>query len=490
MIDYEEDNLLRVIFKLEGSVALRSSLFAVPAALICLLFLRLDEWSPDLREDLGLTALGSSQVWSASTVVLISLLAFRARQGLARFWEGTGLLHQMRGEWFDTVSNCISFSLTAKPKKPDEVNQFRHAMVRLMSLCHGSALEEVASDGSLELPVIDVIGLNSATKYHLWECSEIHHFNRVEVCIHLLQSVIVQAHHDGVLLIPPPILSRVFQTISRGFVNLLNTKKITCTKFPYPFAQVIAMFLLLHLLVTPALISACISHKVMAPLFTFASLFGMFSVNFIAIELENPFGNDANDLPLEHFQEEMNLCLLMLLHPNTDLVANVGSECQYDFNQLTDIMRGDFSSQQTARRLWNSVNPSRATIAVKGVGAFDRADEIEEVNGGVGEREEVSTSTSTPGSKLPEAEAADLKGPSQAAEKQASKISKEALPQLVKSISDFSECLHLWTSMMQTMQDEANAVANNFDRVIHSATMATEGSATESVVIEGDVYRI
>ena len=26
------------------------------------------------------------------------------------------------------------------------------------------------------------------------------------------------------------------------------------------------------------------------------------------MELENPFGLDANDLPLEHFQQEMNDC--------------------------------------------------------------------------------------------------------------------------------------------------------------------------------------
>jgi predicted membrane chloride channel (bestrophin family) len=28
----------------------------------------------------------------------------------------------------------------------------------------------------------------------------------------------------------------------------------------------------------------------------------MFALNFISIELENPFGLDANDLPLPHFQ--------------------------------------------------------------------------------------------------------------------------------------------------------------------------------------------
>lgn len=43
-------------------------------------------------------------------------------------------------------------------------------------------------------------------------------------CVSFLVSTpAAQALDDGVLKIPPPILSRVYQTISRGFVNLLNT---------------------------------------------------------------------------------------------------------------------------------------------------------------------------------------------------------------------------------------------------------------------------
>lgn len=33
-------------------------------------------------------------------------------------------------------------------------------------------------------------------------------------------------------------------------------------RFPYPFAQIIALFLLLHLIMSPALITASVPHKV------------------------------------------------------------------------------------------------------------------------------------------------------------------------------------------------------------------------------------
>jgi len=166
----------------------------------------------------------------------------------------------------------------------------------------------------------------------------VYKFNKVEVMLHLVQSLITKAHEDAVLNIPPPILSRVFQTISRGFVNLLNAKKITDTRFPFPYAQLITFLLLSLTVLTPLMLSNLIASKILVAFFTFVPIFGMFSLNFIAIELENPFGVDDNDLPLANFQLEMNSCLLMLLHHNTDLIASVSPDCEMNFSTLYSAM--------------------------------------------------------------------------------------------------------------------------------------------------------
>mmetsp|Transcript_130377 Transcript_130377/g.237084 ORF Transcript_130377/g.237084 Transcript_130377/m.237084 type:complete len:617 (+) Transcript_130377:68-1918(+) len=341
MIEYSEDYLLSLIFRHKGSVAARASVFAIPAALITIFILYLDEISPGFREDHGLKELASSQLWAVSTSVLAILLAFRTNRAMARFWEGTGLLHQMRGEWFDSVSCCVTFSRAALPTKFVDVHEFRHTIVRLMSLCHGSALEEIAGNaGDGELETIDSFGLNVRTLKHLKDCKVTHHFNTVEVLLHMIQSLITKNLDDGVLKIPPPILSRVYQTLSRGFVNLLNAKKIADTRFPFPYAQTIAFLLFLNIVLTPMMISCLISSKVWAPIFAFVPIFGMFSLNFIGVELENPFGNDDNDLPLDHFQTEMNKCLLMLLEDNADLIAGVSKQrCIREFSKLKGSMR-------------------------------------------------------------------------------------------------------------------------------------------------------
>merc|ERR1719359_1519806 len=84
--------------------------------------------------------------------------------------------------------------------------------------------------------------------------------------------------------------------------------------------------------------SSLLRSKVLCVLFTFIPIFGMFCLNFVAQELENPFGIDANDLPLQHFQTEMNNCLMMLLHPNSDLIANIGPRCETDFYKLNEVV--------------------------------------------------------------------------------------------------------------------------------------------------------
>eukprot|EP00929_Paragymnodinium_shiwhaense_P041236 TRINITY_DN2142_c0_g1_i2.p1 TRINITY_DN2142_c0_g1~~TRINITY_DN2142_c0_g1_i2.p1 ORF type:complete len:569 (-),score=111.11 TRINITY_DN2142_c0_g1_i2:509-2215(-) len=337
MIEYDEDWIISLIPKTKGSVFNRALLFAIPASITAFCLVAIDDVFPGLRDEAGLPELKSSQLWTASYAILGILLGFRTNRAMARFWEGTGLLHQMRGEWFDSVSCCVTFSRAGQEKKWVNVRNFRHTIVRLMSLCHGSALEEIAGDKGDCISTIDSFGLDNATLNHLKICNEEHHFNRVEVLLHLIQTLITQGLRDEILVIPPPILSRVYQTLSRGFVNLLNAKKIADTRFPFPFAQLIALLLMIHLVSTPILISALTPSKFWAPFFTFLPIFGMFSLNFVGIELENPFGDDDNDLPLDHFQTEMNTCLLMLLHDNADLMPGISEKrCKLDFRDIEE----------------------------------------------------------------------------------------------------------------------------------------------------------
>merc|ERR1719276_354768 len=92
-----------------------------------------------------------------------------------------------------------------------------------------------------------------------------------------------------------------------------------------------------------------VDDYIWAPLFTFVPIFGMFSLNFIGIELENPFGDDDNDLPLDHFQSEMNKCLLMLLQEHADLMPGLSSKrCILEFGLLARRCRSHGPSSRVS----------------------------------------------------------------------------------------------------------------------------------------------
>lgn len=453
MIHYEEDWIFLLLFYKDGTVAIRSSLFAVPAAILAVVVLYCDEWYPGRREDLGMYEINGSQIWNAATGVLALLLGFRTGQGFARFWEGTGLLHQMRGEWFDTVSNCVTFSISAKEKKRSQVNEFRHTLVRLMSLCHGSALEEIAGN-AIKIESIDVFGLDDGTLNHLKECHDHYGFNKVEVMLHLVQSLITRALDDGVMNIPPPIASRVYQTISRGFVNLLNAKKITDTKFPFPYAQLISFLLLTHTVLTPMIMSALIKSKVLCALFTFIPVFGMFSLNFIACELENPFGTDANDLPLPHFQDEMNSCLLMLLHDNTDMISTTSDRCVFDFHNLLGTMKklqrqDSCAPRESDFKLENLRGLSLGTRELEKLehaGSADRTQEPAQV----GSILVSPLPPATPPPALVVSPAPSSPPTPTPVQPQAPDKPRNPASSLVTNMEDFSVKLHNWTQMLDT----------------------------------------
>merc|ERR1712048_101729 len=88
--------------------------------------------------------------------------------------------------------------------------------------------------------------------------------DRCEILLQWLQRLIVDAEAAGTLKIAPPILSRAYQQLGIGIVNLNNCRKIKDIAFPYPYAQMITLTLLVHWIITPMLASQVIASLPLA----------------------------------------------------------------------------------------------------------------------------------------------------------------------------------------------------------------------------------
>lgn len=122
----------------------------------------------------------------------------------------------------------------------------------------------------------------------------------------------------GRLQIAPPILSRVYQELSNGMLGFANAMKIVMVPFPMPFAQVIAFALIGFYVICPFIVIEVL-NQARAPgsgmggaeswgeqlhrcgvslVLNYLCCAGYSSLVEISIQLEEPFGDDVNDFPL------------------------------------------------------------------------------------------------------------------------------------------------------------------------------------------------
>lgn len=240
------------------------------------------------------------------TSVLFFVLYFRSNVAYSRWWEGGTLLQQIRGEWFNAYSSIIAFSAT-DPKMAGKVEEFHHTLARYMSLLFSSALQQVSPNKKKVFEIIDTRGVDPISLKFLEETGD-----KVEVILQWIQRSIILNMASGVLPIPPPVMSRAFQELSRGCVNLQNARKIAEFPFPFPYAQTSVVMLLIHWALCPLMCSFLLDTYV-AVCVAFGATFFLWCINYIALALESPFGDYDNDLPMDQMQMDWNQSLGTLL---------------------------------------------------------------------------------------------------------------------------------------------------------------------------------
>lgn len=311
------------MFLMRGSVFPASCFLAVPCAVITFLL----KWYGILDE---VEFLANATAWSGFSSLVGFLVVFRTSEGYARFWDGCRATHRMRAEWIDACSALMAFTRASKAEK-EKITKFKHLMVRLVSILHAMSLGELEDRNDLEslaafnLELIDPSGLDMESWKSLMKCTD-----KVTLVFTWIQSVVVDNIATGVLCIPPPILSRVFQEFSSGMVALHDAQRIAHVPFPFPYAQSCDALLALHWLITPLVTVQWVTTPWAAAIFGFLQVFILWSLNNIAVEIEHPFGTDANDLDTRRMQVEMNMSLLLILHPAAERTPELSADAQIE----------------------------------------------------------------------------------------------------------------------------------------------------------------
>jgi putative membrane protein len=258
---------------------------------------------------------GLAQGWAGFNFVLGFLLVFRTQISYARFWEGATMLENVRAQWINASKQLFAF-VSSEPDRILDVRRFHHTAARLMSLMFCTlAMEAATAPFDFEVLDLDVIDPHAIAFLETQE-------KKYEIVHSWICRYVIVAQQEGVLTAPPPILSRVFQDLGHGMRDARSMIKLQIL-FPFPYAQVLTWILMVHTCATPVVTACLMSSGRWTVSLTFINVSLFWSILYIAGELENPFGNDYNDLPLLEMQKSFNDTVSRLIDPRVQNVPRL-----------------------------------------------------------------------------------------------------------------------------------------------------------------------
>jgi len=98
--------------------------------------------------------------------------------------------------------------------------------------------------------------------------------------------------------VAPPIITRPYQSLSEGVLGYNQARKIAYIPFPYPHGQLTAFFSFVMIFFFPILYLTFVCNRALMYMMNFTTSLCFLGLHQVALELENPFSNPPNDMPL------------------------------------------------------------------------------------------------------------------------------------------------------------------------------------------------
>mmetsp|Transcript_8825 Transcript_8825/g.22489 ORF Transcript_8825/g.22489 Transcript_8825/m.22489 type:complete len:343 (+) Transcript_8825:2-1030(+) len=298
-------------------------------------------------------------------------MAFRCNIAYTRYWEAVTHMYQMRHRWSAAYSLIVEFDSPADEtdhRKCSNSRSWRMSVAHLFSLLHAVTTLELKQMRMLEV-IVDkepyakttCAGLVSAMfpwARALLVPIEVRHLElQVEVIggiepeeqlaleasgfksgwihfVHVrLLRVLVARSRAGGLDMPPPIVSRLFSQLELGVEAAVLAQMISHTPFPYPFYELMRWMKWYFVLTLPLLIAS--QSQSVASVLTASVIASVLFVSLLEVseELEDPFGEDANDLPLLALHADFNFVIKELALRRTLDVDEYTSEAARSYRR-------------------------------------------------------------------------------------------------------------------------------------------------------------
>jgi len=366
MIDYNKNAIFSSV-RLLGSVLPRVMPQAIVSCVIAYVLLRFaaKQEPGELFSEDGYVLyefMTHPYVHQVSMVSIGLVVAFRINIAYNRFWEGATAVMSMQMKWTSALLHICAFdgrpmNATVVPPALWPVSAagtraadssdgekdrlaFRDNVAHLFSLLHAVAVLEIkecwetsclceeapeqpypfSTTLSAMFPVCQRLADRVTPRAHrlrvevlggvhaqeLAPLEKIRDHAWVEIISLRIVRVLTDRIRAGGLDMPPPITARIFQEISDGVLACTNAQKIAQVPFPYALFELMRYIKWYFICSVPVAIVSFTHSVVVAVTFSFLSSLLLVALNEVAEELEDPFGEDANDLPLLDEHQRFN----------------------------------------------------------------------------------------------------------------------------------------------------------------------------------------
>lgn len=143
---------------------------------------------------------------------------------------------------------------------------------------------------------------------------------KTQLAWYWLSEFIVREHLAGTLgKVGPPIISRIIQFLGDGMIHYNHARKIMYIPFPFPHAQLSVFFILAAIPIVAILMEQFSNVLWVSSLLAFLTVTCLSGIHEVARELENPFRNVPNEIPLVTLQAQFNEALVVMYagyHPD------------------------------------------------------------------------------------------------------------------------------------------------------------------------------
>jgi len=284
MVEYETGNWFKILFRINGSVLPKITFRVLVVTLLSC-------GVTYLNFGLGYELPNSMRLHTVVGVALGLLLVFRTNASYERFWEGRILVGEMVTQSRDLARKTAGYLVDSPFETRERIGRYIIAM--FATIRRSLRRERDAEELTVLLSADELVILESSSAPPL-------------ILARWLTDLFHAENMAGRL---SETKLRIFEPNITEMIRLWGgAERILKTPIPFAYAHHIKGFLFLFCVTSPFALLGTMG--VYAPVGVAVIAYGLFGIDEIGIEIEEPFGYHTNDLPMDGIGETIarNVC--------------------------------------------------------------------------------------------------------------------------------------------------------------------------------------